>query len=281
MSVNASSWQGEYWNGDAGKRWALHREQVDRALRPFGMAMVEAARLKPGEAVLDVGCGCGATSLMAAQRVGGGGSVTGVDISAPMIERARTLASDVKGLTFVCADAAACTLGTTFDAMISRYGLMFFEDPLTALGRLRSQLSPMGRTAFVAWRALAENQWLELPLAAVCQALRSPPPRPASGPSPFAFADAQQVCDLLKRAGFADVKFEAVHAPVRMSESGLAEGVRFVELHAGPVGRVLAEADETARARALEALGRALAPYVREQVLELNGSAWLFTASAS
>lgn len=281
MSERAgTNWQADYWNGEAGKRWAIHQEQVDRALSPFGRAMVEAAELTSGQHVLDVGCGCGDTSLVAAEQVLPHGTVTGVDVSAPMIERARARAAGEPRLRFVCDDAAHHAFSQQFDALISRYGLMFFADPVGALRRLRAQLTPTGRASFVAWRSLAENEWLSFPLRVVCESLNIPEPRAPSGPSPFAFADKDYVSGLLADAGYGRVQVQPLRAPVRMSEAGLEEAVRFVQLHAGPVGRLLSEVDDDARRRALTALERALAPRVRGSILELNGSAWLFTATA-
>jgi SAM-dependent methyltransferase len=243
--------------------------------------MLDAASLRRGQRVLDVGCGCGTTSISAAARVGSEGSVTGIDISAPMIDRARQRMTKDAQLTFVCDDAASHAFPRLFETLVSRHGLMFFERPEAALLHLRRQLVSSARVAFVAWQALAANQWLSLPLQIVHEALaRADVPATTPGPSPFAFSDKSYVRQLLAHVGFRDVEICALEAPVRISESGVHEAVGFVKLHAGPVGRLLAELDDRNRQEATQALTRGLEAFVKNQVVELSGAAWLVTAEA-
>jgi SAM-dependent methyltransferase len=243
--------------------------------------MLDAANLAPGQRVLDVGCGCGGTTFSAADRLGAEGRAVGIDISAPMIARAQQHAAGDSRLRFVCADAASYTFGSRFDTLISRHGLMFFEEPVPALEHLRRQLRPGARLAFVAWRKLAENDWLSVPLQTVRLALGAEAePAPPVGPSPFAFADRDYARSVLADAGFRSIAVEGFDAPVRMSEAGAEGAVAFVKIHAGPVGRLLAEVDEAQRERALRALEEHLALLAIDGVVELKGAAWLVTAAA-
>jgi ubiquinone/menaquinone biosynthesis C-methylase UbiE len=244
--------------------------------------MIDAARLERGQRVIDVGCGCGGTSFMAAERLGAAGKVVGIDISAPMIDRAKEQSTTDARLAFICADAATYSFAEPFDALLSRYGLMFFEHPVAALRHLRCQLKPTANVAFVAWRSLVENDWLSVPLQIVRRALGviSESPQP-SGPSPFAFSNQAYLQQVLSEAGFACTDIQSFEAPVRMSEAGAEEAVSFIQLHAGPVGRLLSEVDDEARAKALLALRDELARLVRGDALELKGAAWLVTAAAS
>jgi SAM-dependent methyltransferase len=198
-----------------------------------------------------------------------------------MIARAQQQAAGDSRLRFICADAASYTFGSRFDTLISRHGLMFFEEPIPALGHLRRQLRPGARVAFVAWRKLADNDWLSVPLQTVRHALGADAePAPPLGPSPFAFADRDYVKRVLADAGFGSIAVDAFDAPVRMSETGAEGAVAFVKIHAGPVGRLLAEVDETQRGRALRALEEHLAMIASDAVVELKGAAWLVTAAA-
>lgn len=279
--VAAKSWQAEYWNGNAGERWAKHQDQIDRALSLFGSAMLNAAGLSSGQRVLDVGCGCGATTVEAARCVAPTGSALGLDISAPMIAKAERAYRANAAVRFVQGDAAQHCFDVEFDRLVSRNGLMFFPEPVQALGHLRRALRPSARLAFVAWRALADNQWLSLPLEAVQRVATAT--HVADGlhePGPFAFADRKFMAEVLQTAGFRSIEIERLDLPVLISNAGVERGIDFVELHAGPVGRLLAGLDDAQRLAAREALREALAPHARDERIELAGAAWLVTATA-
>jgi SAM-dependent methyltransferase len=243
--------------------------------------MIEAARLERGQRVVDVGCGCGGTTFSAADRVGSTGKMVGIDISAPMIQRANEQSVGDSRLEFVCADAATYEFAEPFDALLSRHGLMFFEEPVPALRHLRGQLRSKATVSFVAWRSLAENDWLSVPLRSVRKALGvTSEATPPAGPSPFAFANRAYLQQLMAASGFVLVDIQSLEAPVRMAEAGADEAVAFVRLHAGPVGRLLSEVDDELRARALLALHEDLAMRLQGDVLDLKGAAWLVTAAA-
>ena len=202
------------WNGEQGQRWVQLQQQMDRMIEPFGDAALQAAAPRPGERVLDIGCGCGSTTLALARAVGSSGQVLGVDVSQPMLAAAQRLAAAAPELSlrFVEADAATAALPHGQDLLFSRFGLMFFDQPAAALRHLRRALRPGGRCAFVCWRAPRDNPWAMAPLMAARKALGiTPPPADPHAPGPFALADEQRLHGLLSEAGFGGIR----HPPRR------------------------------------------------------------------
>lgn len=165
------------WNGDNGRRWVDNQDRLDRMLSAYGEALIDAAAPAMGDHVLDVGCGAGATTFDVAARVGVEGRSVGLDISAPLIGRARELAAENGGaVEFRLADAAKAGFTPSFDLIVSRFGVMFFEDPAAAFANLRRALKPSGRMVFVCWRGAAENDWTRLPMTAIRDLVPPPPP---------------------------------------------------------------------------------------------------------
>src|ERR1700722_16858165 len=182
-----------YWNETAGPSWVAMQDDLDRELRELGLAAMAALAPRAEERLIDIGCGCGATTLELARRVGPGGGVLGVDISAPMLGVARERAA---------AEGLAQAGFLPVDGAFSRFGVMFFEDPVAAFANIRAAVSPRGRLAFVCWRALAENPWMTVPMAAILPLLPAPPPAQTPGaPGPFAFADRDRLFAILRDAG--------------------------------------------------------------------------------
>jgi SAM-dependent methyltransferase len=258
-------------------RWVIAQSKLDQVLAPFGDAMLARARPAPGERAIDVGCGCGATSLQVAAAVGPSGAVVGLDVSAPMLARARERAAGLASATFVEADAATHRLAPPADLLVSRFGVMFFEDPAAALANLLRLLRPGGRMVFVCWRSLAENPWAALPYAAASAALGAPSaPLDAEGPGPFSFADGAHVRRLLEGAGFEAIIIDPIDRDVTMG-TGLDEAVEFVFV-GGPAARLCVGIDEAARARVESALREAMAPHAKAGRVVLPGAAWLVEA---
>ena len=256
----ANAAQVAYWNDTAGRTWADLQDRIDRQIRPLGLAAMDRLAPAPGEQVLDVGCGCGDTSLELARRVGPEGGVLGLDISAPMLEvaRGRAVASGAPNLDFQEADAQTASLPDDRDAVFSRFGVMFFADPAAAFGNLRRSLRPGGRLAFVCWRPLAENLWMRLPAEAAAGLVPpAPPPEPGT-PGPFAFADPDRVRGILAEAGFTGIDI----SPHDEAIGGLdLEGTVEMSFRVGPLGAILRERPD-------------LAPLLRERVREAV-SPWL------
>lgn len=204
-----------FWNGAGGEQWAKNQESMDEDLRAFSDAVIRFAEPLPGERVLDVGCGCGDTTLGLSDKVGLDGMAIGLDISGPMIARAkeRAAAYETMGLPapgFVLEDASLYKPKIpSFDLVFSRFGVMFFAEPIPAFKNLRATLRSGGRIAFVCWQPMPLNEWFAVPMAAAFSIL--PPPTetpPATAPGPFAFSDQDYVSGILTEAGFSDVSLK-------------------------------------------------------------------------
>jgi SAM-dependent methyltransferase len=272
-----------YWNETAAPKWVEYQAVLDTQLEELGRVAMDRARLVPGERVLDVGCGCGATSRALAARVGASGSVHGVDISGPMLARAAELAraAGLGNVRFTNADAQTYAFepGAAY-VLFSRFGVMFFTDPPAAFTNLRRALRPGGRVAFVCWQPLADNPWLLVPLGAAAQHIPLPPPPAPGAPGPFAFADRERVRAILTQAGLGDAAFEDVRVTLGVGGGGLEDAVRFLLEGVGPTTQALREADPALRPRVYAAVREALAPYDTAAGIRMPAAAWIVTARA-
>jgi SAM-dependent methyltransferase len=271
----------ELWNGAASESWSTRADQYDAMLGALGDRALHAADLKPGDRVLDVGCGAGQLSLQAAEAVGATGSVLGVDIAARLVALAAKRA-DARGLaqaTFLEADAADQAFGdAVFDVVISRFGVMFFDDPVAAFANLFSATAPGGRLAFVAWQAAPLNEWVTLPMGAVVPHTGAPPLPPPGAPGPFAFGDREHVIGVLREAGWADVAAEDVRTTV--SPGGAESAEAAAEFTTGDTfGRLmLDQAGPEARDAAMADLVAAYANRRGPDGIKLDAAVWLVTA---
>lgn len=271
--------QEDYWQEDAGHKWAEHADQMDLRIGHLGHAAMDLLKLAPGQSVLDVGCGCGATSLEIAQRVGAGGSVQGVDLSEVMLNVARVRAQE-RGLAhaaFHRADVQTHPFSQPFDAVFSRFGVMFFADPFAAFQNLAGALKPGGKLAFVCWRAPKLNPWLAVPRAAIEELVEMPEPPEPGAPGPFAFADRERVLDMLQGAGFRDVGCEAQESAMMLGDD-VDSAIHFY-FQLGPFSELLADCSTQAQDRCKAALRQALAPFQSDAGVALPTSTWLVSAS--
>jgi SAM-dependent methyltransferase len=268
-----------YWNEVAGKEWVALEAEFDRTLGPAGDELLRRAAPNPGEHALDVGCGFGTTTLALARAVGAGGRVMGVDISAPMLGLARQRARDaaVDNVIWREGDAQEMDLpGRHFDLIVSRFGVMFFDDPGAAFNHLQQAAKPGARLHFACWQPTAANAWYTFAARTLAPYLDVPPPQP-DAPGPFAFGDVEWVSKLLLAAGFVDVvadKFE-----MTMIEGG-SRGVNgaIEQLVRGPVADAVAAAPEAARRSGLDALRAALALHLEDGEVRFPAAAWMVEA---
>jgi len=278
-AVGNNADQIDYWNGEAGDKWTRHQKSQDRMLAPFGALSLAAAAVVPGERVIDVGCGCGDTSLALARLVAPEGRVIGIDISVQMLERARMRAGDepTLPLSFVEADAASHAFpAEEVDVVHSRFGVMFFNDPHGAFANLASALRPGGRLAFICWRPLAENEWVREPMAVAARHADLPPIPPPGTPGPFAFGDRDYLASILAAGGFADHDIAPHDKPVVLGDS-LEEGLHKI-VDNSPVSRALSGAEDAVRARVAEGMREAMQSYMTPDGLTLGTATWLVTA---
>ena len=232
----------EFWNGEAGQKWVTNSDLLDAMLAPFADAVMSAAALQAGESVMDIGCGGGALTLKAAQAVGSTFGALGVDISEPLIGLAQERAAKA-GLpaTFTVADASSHRTEQPLDAVISRFGVMFFSDPVQAFANIRRNLRAEGRMTFACWQSLAVNDWARAPLEAAMPFLKEPPtPPPPGAPGPFAFADKAHVTNILEQAGWLDIQIEGWTGEMTLPGNNATESAGHL-MRLGPVGRMLAE----------------------------------------
>lgn len=266
--------QKQLWNGTAGTAWVEGQPLLDDMFRPFEALLVREA--EGATRVLDIGCGTGSTSLAIARSLSGG-TCLGVDVSAPMIARARERAAGVANVEFRCDDAGAHAFEPgAFDLLVSRFGVMFFADPVSAFSNLRRAARSQARLRAIAWRGAAENPFMTAAERAAAPFLPALPPRQPNAPGQFAFADANRVRSLLEQAGWANVELERLDIECAFPRAELTGYLSRL----GPVGQALRTADEATRRRVLEAVEPAFATFERGDEVRFTAACWMLAAIA-
>lgn len=268
--------QARLWNGVGGQAWVDQQALLDAMLEPF-VAVLRDASSAPDTRVLDIGCGTGAISLAMARAQAGQGECVGVDISAPMLalarERARREHLDV---TFIQADAQTHSFPSDhFDLIVSRFGVMFFSDPVNAFANLHRAANADARLRFIAWRGAAENPFMTTAERAAAPWIALPARR-ADGPGQFAFADARRIHDYLDRAGWRDIRTQPLDRECALPESSLIHYITRL----GQVGLVLQEADAGTREQVVAAMRAAFQPYVDGADVRFTAACWQIDARA-
>ena len=275
----ANAGQIAFWNGKVGEMWTVDWEHRDRMHARLAAGSMATAEFKPGERVIDIGCGCGTSTLEVAEAVGPRGAVTGIDISRSMLDlargRAETLA--VPGVAFVEADASVHRFPeSAADVIYSLFGMMFFENPETAFTNFARALRPGGRLVFICWRRFEVNEWIAVPYAAACALEEIPPPWWPGVPGPFAFCDDGPIRDLLRGAGFVDIAIEAFDAPLLLGETAEIAVRKIAKT--SPISAGLAAVAADRRGAVMDAVARSMAPFAGKDGVAMGAAAWMVTA---
>ena len=270
--------QAAFWNGPGAESWLGSLVRVERSITGFGEQALAAAAAQPAEDVIDIGCGTGSTTLALGNAVGAGGMVLGLDISEPLIDVARRK-SPPPQVTFMVGDAATNRFeAARTDLLFSRFGVMFFADPVAAFANLRRALKPTGRLTFVCWRPVTENNWVLVPMKAAGPHL-PPAERPGpEDPGPFAFGDPARVTRILTEAGFTPPAFQPLDRQLWSGDT-IEDAVENMTKF-GPLARAFAGASHAQTAQAKKAIAAVLGPHLGGEGVHLSGACWLVSARA-
>ncbi len=274
--------QSDYWSSAPGLKWIEHESALDQAMSGMLSQMLDVSGINSGHRVLDIGCGTGASTFAAAELVGTNGSVTGLDISEPLLERAKARASELgqNNIDFLLADAQSYDFkAAKYDLVISRLRMMFFEDPVEAFGNIASALKPGGKTVFIAWAPAAQNPWFHIPKAAAVARLGPPPPSDPTAPGPLAFQDVGYVVGLMKSAGLVGVVGDTI--PTLLTPPGDHVAAARAASRVGPAARIMKAHNGTDEdAQAIEtAVAQAFMDFASESGVQVTGAVNLFSAA--
>jgi SAM-dependent methyltransferase len=251
-------------------------------LEPVSAILLDRAKSHPGERVIDVGCGCGATTRAFAEKVGAAGRVLGVDVSAPMLQRARQVAPQNAPIEFRLADASVYPFKPGwYDLIVSRFGVMFFAEPAASFANLRKALRPGGRLTFVCWREARANPWLMAPLQAAYNHVPKLPEVGPEDPGPFSFASEARVHRILGEAGFSDTSTEACDLTLDVAIGRGLDAAVESALQIGPASRAIEGQPADVVALVRKSVHEALAPFAKGQAVMLPASIWVVTAQNS
>ncbi len=280
MTSKANAGQEDLWNAAPGRNWARFQPDMDLLLASVSDLVLQAAQPSRDERILDVGCGAGALTFAAATGIGAGGEALGVDLSTPLIERARERARDL-GLSqvrFQLADAQTCPFDSDRDLILSRFGVMFFEDPVAAFHNLLGALRPGGRLVMAAWAETEANPFFSVPGRIAVERLGRAAPGDPDAPGPMAFRNPERVVGILLRSGFAEPRAQRV--AVDLFHPGGAPAVQTLLGHIGGVPRHIRDmggTEEDLRA-ILSDVGEAFAPYVAPDGIRIPAVVQIYSA---
>ena len=280
MSPQPNPRGAEYWNSATGHYWVSQQAVIRDVFTSVTDVSLHAAAAKPGEHVIDIGCGTGDTLLVIAKAVGSSGAVLGVDVSVPMLNFAKHRAAEMRlgNADFALADAASYAFEPRWaDLVYSRFGVMFFEDPIKGFVNIRGGMKVGGRLVFVCFRTMPESPWFRVPIEAARPHL--PPQQPAdpTAPGMFSFAREERVRGILTHAGFRKIAIKATDVPIHGAD--IAQSMAFIT-QAGPLPALLDNASDEQRERATDAVRKALAAEIGADGRRLHVGLWLVTASA-
>jgi SAM-dependent methyltransferase len=271
--------QTKLWNGVAGRAWVETQDLLSRIFKPFENLLVEAVRAESASRVLDVGCGTGSTTLAVARLLGAKGCCAGIDISDPMIAAARLRAQQERApASFLRANAEIHAFEpASFDMIISRFGVMFFDDPVRAFANLRRAATENAYIRFIAWRTAEENSFMTTAERAAAPLLPDLPPRRPDAPGQFAFGDSRRVHRILEESGWAEIDIQPIDVGCSLPEADLTEYLTRL----GPVGLALQNVDEWTRTQVIQTVRPAFDSYVQGSKVRFTAACWLVSARAS
>ncbi len=279
MDVNEA--QREQWNGTESDHWVLHADRYDAQLVPFADALFEQLDLSDRDAVLDIGCGCGVTTLTASRQAA---RAVGADLSEPMLEvaRARMGQAGITNAEFLVADAQTHDFGgQKFTAVISRFGVMFFDDQVAAFSNLHEVLVPAGRLSFVCWQPLVANDWLLVPGLAAAQYVSLPDFGDGNEPGMFALSDDERLREILSAAGFSRIVVRPFITTITLGGGGDVEETLSFLLGTGIARALLADASPEVVGPAVDGVRQSLSEHFEPGVgVRLGAAAWIVSATA-
>jgi SAM-dependent methyltransferase len=277
-NIDTSSEAQMYWNEEGGDKWVENIDFAESFMTPMSDRLIERIAAKKGEKILDVGCGGGITTLKLAALAGEDGGVLGVDVSRQIIDVAIKRAEDSTNIEFQHSDAASTEFGENkFDLITSRFGVMFFDDPVAAFKNLHRSLKPTGRLVFLCWRTPQENPWMAEPAAATFQILPPPMEKPApTDPGPFSLGEAEHLTNVLQLAGFTNINLEPVDLSLPMSSVDTAVGFL---TRLGPAADALKEASDDQRVEVIAAIRSVMEKYSNVDGVLAPAATWIASAS--
>jgi ubiquinone/menaquinone biosynthesis C-methylase UbiE len=275
----ANAEQAASWDGRRGDHWVRYADRYDALIERLTPPLMRAAAVAASDRVVDVGCGCGSTTRMAA-RAALTGSVLGVDLSAAMLHEAerRTRAEGLGNVWFEHADVQVHAFAPAeFDVALSRFGVMFFEDPVAAFSNLACALRPGGRITFLCWQERDCNEWVTVPVSAALTVVSPPDPLPEGAPGPFSLGKPERIRQVLEEAGFDDIGLSEVAELLYLGDDA-ADAIDFWQ-GSGIARILLDDVDAVTERRAIEAVHEALRPHERPEGIRLGSAAWLVSAT--
>lgn len=275
MEKPAETDQAQLWNGPSGQAWVEAQDLLDRMFKPFEEMLFDAASEAKPARVLDIGCGTGATTVAIARHLPQTHCV-GLDISEPMIEAARGRAKrEGIAANFICADAASHAFEASgFDLIVSRFGVMFFDDPVAAFANLRRASRPGGALMAIAWRDPAENSFMTAAERAAAPILPNLPPRTPNAPGQFGFSDRKWVREILQGSGWQDIEIAPIDVMCTLPQAEL----EFYFTRLGPLARMLGGLVHEARASAVQAVRQGFEPFVQGEEVRFTAACWKIVA---
>jgi len=281
MNVIVNKDMSDFWNGDGGINWMRFQSRLETSLAPFGLQALTIANISSGERVMDVGCGWGDSTYEIAKRVKVDGYVQGVDISELILKQAKNRLNSlaVENISFECLDAESHDFNPlSVDVVYSRFGVMFFSNPVNAFSNIRKILKPDGRLAFICWQSVDNNLWVKLPLDIVTSYVDVNPSNPDS-PGGFSFGDANKVLNIINKAGFVNAVIEPYHSKLVIG-ADVNEAVVFLS-HLGPASAVIEDPELNIKTKnkILFELRETLAQYVTPEGIKLDAATWIVTAN--